>query len=245
MTDQDFGAVTALEFRVSPKQGFEDIVEEFDISFRPLGTTRRSLIWDGDDVVMIERDAIRIVLGWLPAKDEETSSFLIVAVGQAPNTAGIEVDEHTCAMINLMVQDHAASYLPVWNVLRADVEGPVDPDLVDIVAETLRNDYHPDPSQDQPGVRPSPWGYASHEADPAYALHPRRGAVSQEPQEDEVEDADYRDLAAPAPISLPQRLTIYTLGATMLLYTPPVGATLLVYSTLRDLAPAQPTRFAA
>jgi hypothetical protein len=43
--------------------------------------------------------------------------------------------------------------------------------------------------------------------------------------------------AKPEPMSLPKHLTIYALGATMLIYTPPVGASLLAYSALRDLTP--------
>lgn len=245
MTDQDFGAVTALEFRVSPKQGFEDIVEEFDIAFRPLGTTRRSLIWDGNDIAMVERDAIRVILGWLPAETPETPAFLIVAVGQSPNDRGVEVDGQTCAMINQMVRDHVESYLPICNVLRADVAGPVNADVIDTLADMLRRDYQPDRSEEQTRIKTSPWAHDGTETDRVYGHYSKQSPFLQTETQDEVMDAQYRELAAQAPISLPQRLTIYTLGATMLLYTPPLGATLLVYSTLRDLTPTQPASLAA
>ena len=68
-------------------------------------------------------------------------------------------------------------------------------------------------------------------------------------KDDEVLDGDILDPQEDTGIhftsdeaSLPKRLTIDTLGATMLIYTPPVGASLLVYSTLRDLIPQENAR---
>lgn len=76
---------------------------------------------------------------------------------------------------------------------------------------------------------------------------PAENAYEQFPEIIEVTEEDRIEQAeAHKELSLQKRLTIYALGATMLIYTPPVGATLLVYTTLRDFAtPKHPERLAA
>lgn len=246
MNEQDFGTIAALEFRASPDQGFEDIVEEFDIAFRPMGLSSRSLTWNDEDIAFIERDSIRIALGWLPSDTKDVPGFLIVAVGQAPNSGGIHVDPLTCAMLKSHVLQHAETYLPIGNVLHADATQPVGTELIDMVSEMLRRDYQKlgdtAPAQDS-----GAFGWSEPvKADPAYEVHPKscdtaQGEMGQNDAAN-VLDAEFYDLVADKALSLPKRLTIYTLGATMLLYTPPVGITLLVYTTLRDFGPDEPPR---
>lgn len=241
MSEQSFGAVTALEFRVSPEQGFEDIVEEFDIAFRPLGLTRRSLIWDGEDIAIIERDSIRIVLGWLAPDHPGARSFLILAIGNAPNHRGATLDLNTCSMLSTLLLNHAKGYLPVSSVLHADATQPVGTELIDMICELLRHDgpYSDAPADDMQNPPNQEFDTAPDPADPAmdFAMF---GQSQDRAGTADILDAEYVDLDRAQELSLPKRLTIYTLGATMLLYTPPVGATLLVYTTLRDFAPEHP-----
>jgi len=246
MTEQNFGTVTALEFRVSPEQGFEDIVEEFDISFRPLGLTRRSLIWDGEDIAIIERDSIRIVLGWLPPEHPDDHVFLVLAIGHAPNSRGVTLDDSTNSMLSSLLINHAKSYLPIGAVLHAKATRPVGTELIDTMCDVIRRDYQQAATTVHEDVSHPIWTFETapeqEGSDMGFAELDQATQERTQSSTADILDADYVDLDSVEVLSLPKKLTIYTLGATMLLYTPPVGATLLVYTTLRDFMPDQPRR---
>ena len=241
MPEENFGTIAALEFCVPPSQGFEDIVEELDISFRPFGLTRRSLTWDSDDIAIIERDSLRVLLGWLPAAFEGGPSFLVFAVGHATNGGNLLVNPETCEFVKEILVGHLESYLDFETVFHADATQPVGTELVDTVTEILNRDFGKpdDKSLHTPGSR-------NFRRDRAYtrditvdAAFAKAHAPTVQNDDVEVIPPDQVDIiSAEEETSLPKRLTIYTLGATMLIYTPPVGASLLAYSALRDLVPA-------
>lgn len=222
MTEQEFGTIVALDFCVPPSQGFEDIVEELDIMFRPDGLTRRSMTWDGPDVVLIDRDAVRLMLGWVPTEREDGSCHLVIGVGQAPDAGRVVINAESCRFVKTALLAHLESYLSFREIVHVDVAGPLDSDVLDRLAEVLVE-------------LPRANGMA----------HPQAPGATIRFDTLETVDAG----AAQEGCSLPQRLTIYALGATMLIYTPPIGATLLVYSTLRDFVPERlqnpPARLAA
>jgi len=230
MSEQLFGTIAALEFCVHPRQGFEDIVEDLDISFQPTGLTRRTLIWDGDDVAIIERDALRILLNWLPPEHPDDPAYLLMAIGQSPISPHVHVGIETCHFVKDVLLAHLASYLPVSSVLHKDAHHPISADLIDAVADDIL-------MQQRDTTTTRPQGFETQSQD-----HAARSPLNDPPSDmqdapDDVIEAEFSDLSDDC--SLPKRLTIYTLGATMLFYTPPVGATLLIYSTLRDFAPSQ------
>ncbi|WP_371224310.1 hypothetical protein [Roseovarius sp. 2305UL8-3] len=231
MTEQVFGTIAALEFCVLPRQGFEDIVEDLDISFQPTGLTRRTLIWDGDDIAIIERDALRILLGWLPPEFPGAPGYLVMAVGKSPNNFGVEVGVETCQFIKELLLAHLASYLTARRVLHKDTDQQVDSELMDDVAEILAKEA----AQSWPAQ-----GAANEQDEASGQTASPLDSGSKDKNTAEFIEAEFHDLGNDEDCSLPKRLTIYTLGATMLLYTPPVGASLLVYATLRDFAPADP-----
>jgi len=239
MAEETFGTIAALEFRVPPTQSFEDIVEELDISFRPFGLTRRSLIWDSDDIAILERDSLRVLMGWLPAALEGGSSFLVFAVGHATSGGNLLVNRETCEFVKDILVTHMDSYLNFETVFHADATQPVGTELVDTVTEILNRDFST-PHDGAPRT-PSERGFKRDRAytrditlDPDFI---RAHTPQFEGHEPEVVNVEGEILPPQDATSLPKRLTIYTLGATMLLYTPPVGASLLIYSTLRDLVP--------
>lgn len=249
MQEQNFGTIAALEFCVPPPQGFEDIVEELDIAFQPVGLTRRTLIWDSDDIAIIERDSLRVLLSWVAPLDDNGHGFLILAIGQSPRHSNLVLDRPTTEFVKEVLLDHLGSYLEFQSVFHAEATQPVSTELVDTVYEILCRDYAYPPQtapQPEPEVEPeaeevyteSPWYQNIDVAHARAAFERMRQASSstsrrQHPHEQDLEPAK------PEEISLPKRLTIYTLGATMLIYTPPVGASLLVYSTLRDFVPEE------
>lgn len=226
MSSQTFGTIAALEFSTAPDQSFEDIVEEMDISFQPIGLNRRSLIWDTDDTAIIERDTLRVLLSWLPAFSANGSSFLVVAVGETPSGGPLTINREVCDMVKEVLISHLESYLDFGTVFHTEATQPVSTALIDTVTEILRHDYTRTPSAHGPNHNARAWPHDPEDVcDTIFRTGSRR------------DDTRNPDPHVPPKISLPQRLTIYTLGATMLLYTPPIGASLLVYSTLRDLMP--------
>jgi len=223
MTEQDFGTIAALDFCVPPRQGFDDIVEELDIAFRPEGTRRRALTWEADDIAVIERDAVRLLLGWVDTGRADGSHFLVLGVGQSAAEPEIHVGPESCRYIKTILMAHLESYLSYTELLHVDTAQPLTGDLVDMVAEILRC---------QTTLQ-------------ARTTRSQNNPLSEEALRKALDDDMIIEPAAPDECSLPQRLTIYALGATMLLYTPPVGASLLLYSTLRDFAPKELPRLQA
>lgn len=248
MTEKDFSAVAALELTGIPQHSFEDIVEEIDIAFRPIGTNRFSLAWDGDDIAILDRDSARILLGWVPPELGQTKFYLIVIVGTVPSVGDNRIDRDTCSFLKDIVLTHVTSYIDVASILHSDAEEPSDVALVDTVADFLQaysasgEPLSPHYANDNcaswdcnadlarkpmPDLKSGPSGFGFGFADYPY----------DDPANDPEAfmNSEFNDVDSPEDISFPMRMTIYTLGATMLIYTPPVGASLLIYSTLRDL----------
>ncbi|MFK7941287.1 MAG: hypothetical protein AB8B82_18045 [Roseovarius sp.] len=227
MIAQNFGTIAALEFAQTPDHGFEDIVEEIDISFQPVGATRRSLIRDSQDIASFERDNLRVTLGWLPPAHDEGSHYLVLAVGPTKDSAPIHITMDTCAFVKDVLVDHLASYLSFETVFHAEATQTVGSDLVDTVSDILRCDYNAQPARRM--------NDACNMFEPLHDPEDETCTVLARAPKDKIKAR--RPVAQAPECSLPKRLTIYTLGATMLIYTPAVGASLLIYSTLRDLMP--------
>ena len=210
MNRQEFGTIAALDFCVPPRQAFEDIVEELDIMFRPEGLTRRSMIWDGNDLAMIERDAVRLLLAWVSTGRADGSSYLVIGVGQSPEADGTAINAESCRFVKTALLAHLESYLSFHEVVHVDVACPLDSAVLDRFAEILC---------DLPVCAGQ-----HHSQAPDATIR--------------FDTLDTLDGTEPIEAcSLPKRLTIYALGATIFLYTPPIGATLLAYTTLRDFVP--------
>lgn len=242
MTHQSFGTIAALEFPALPPQGFPDIVEELDIAFQLPDTTRRSLIWDSDDIAIIERDNLRVLLGWLPPQRDEDPGFMMMAVGPGREGGNLVISRETSEFIKVTLVEHMSEYLDFKTIFDVDATQQVGTELVDTVVEILQRDFGR-PNTDLTrsaytrGVKPSR-AYTRDIASDASKLQQRYPAFEDLSPPDETDDEDERDQdQLDPPPSLAKRLTIYTLGATMLIYTPAVGAALLIYSTLRDLVP--------
>ena len=85
MTPQSYGSVVAMEFKARPSVSFEDIVEEFDVAFQMVDSQSRSLTWEREDTAIIDRDYVRVAMGWLPSKSKGQPWHLIIAVGSSPD----------------------------------------------------------------------------------------------------------------------------------------------------------------
>lgn len=251
MSKQFYGTIAALEFNAPSPALFRTIVGDLDSSFQPYGMTKCCSTWLGDNVAVIERDSLRVLLGWLPARCDSEHCVLVFAVGHTTEGGNILVPRETCEFVRDVLISHLESYLQFDTVFQADATQPVDMDLVCTVAEILEMGdtatkfMEADNTDEQPQrrTRALTRDIVLDATLPKTAIVP---AAEKLPEIVESREEILMDGMEEDEISLQKRLTIYALGATMLIYTPPVGATLLVYTTLRDFAaPKLPERLAA
>ncbi len=257
MVTQRHGSVVALEYRRQPRMSFADIVEEFDIAFQMIDTQTRGLTWDCDDIAIIERDAVRVALGWLPSPGPGASCYLIVAVGPIPGGKPARAGEESYEFLSQRIIERTYEFLPFQSVLHGDANQPVGAELIDTVFDLLRLSANamPDDSHVAAGAGPSieddedltgavpPWmataGAGSSNRDYAngYYAHSAR-ATGANQYEVGDEDNNWGDmLLTRASPTQPLRLTIHTLALSMVLYLPALGAFLFAYSMLRDVFP--------
>ncbi|WP_137700073.1 hypothetical protein [Marimonas lutisalis] len=242
MSAQYFGAVTALQFDVSSSELFKEIVNDLDVAFRPYGLAQHGPNWCGDNIAIIGRDSLQLVLGWLPAKSDGEPSYMVLAAGHATDGGNLLVTRETCEFVRDVLVGHLASYLTFDTVFRADATQPVDANLVTIVAEILDRDCAATLPDSLPDFDDHPQMFKEAGTreilPPSTALEPARYPAFQE-LNDVANDNWKTDVSSEEEASLPKRLTICALGATILIHTPPVGATLLIYTALRGFSSSQ------
>lgn len=243
------GTVTALEYHNRPAMSFADIVEEFDIAFHLIDASKRSLVWDCDDIAVIDRDNLRIALGWLAPVVPGASWYLIIAVGPNPTIQGKQISEESLEYIEHGLVERTCEFLPADATLRGQAGQPVSADLIDTTLEllrqttaancddTYRNTRHV-VAEDLSDVMP-PWMGAdalSTELDEEHTSSGEHKDWAPKPKQCEHRNKPFALLERAEPTQ-PLRLTIHTLAATLLLHIPALGAFLIVYSLLRDVYP--------
>ncbi len=229
---QTHGFVVGFEYRACPRMEFTDIVEEFDLAFQFVDAQTRALVWDCDDIALIERDYVRVALGWLPPDEDEGSWHLIAAVGPVEGRTDAPITTDSFARIADQIVERTQAFLPADTVLRGEAHQPIGPELIDSVFDLLRGMAR----QPDDAARETP--------------HAARTA----PAPDDLSDLDDGEVIDAVPALAPKaavvqwlqkraeptkplRLTIHTLAVTMMLYAPPLGAFMFVYTMLRDIAP--------
>lgn len=210
MSRKTYGAIAALEYHAPPEIDFPGIVEEFDLSSNALATQVRSLTWDGDDIAIIDREALRIMLGWLPPESAHKPHYLVIAVGPPGRAPRARLDESAYDTLLRRAIDRVRGYLPFDAKLYGSATRPVNSGLMDQTFELLTATAPDTPvAQEKSDETPHDWA---------------QGAVDGARQLPQTE-------------SVPMRLTIITFGLTLFLHVPPLGAALLTYSTLREAQP--------
>lgn len=236
MACQDIGTIAALRYSARPPLEFVDIVEEFDIAFQACAVNQRRLTWDCDDIAIFDQGGLRIALGWMHPEGQDGVWHLIVAVGKSPFGGADPVPREICEDLTCRIIERTGQYLPHDTVYRGDADQPVDAALIDMVTDRLRacgsaahwgaqarpaetagaSARTDRPSADESGTRAAAFGLESENL----RMRRLREALCGTTRETEI--------------SLPMHLSIYALGVTMLLQTPPLGAALLVYTLLRE-----------
>lgn len=214
MSSNTMGAIAALEYHTPPGMGFADIVEEFDLSSNALSTRIRRLTWDGEDIAILDREAVRIVLGWLPPQSAGKPHYLVIAVGPPGRKAQGTLDPAAYDMLLRRAIDRVRGYLPYDARLYGTASRPVGSALIDQTFDLLSAT-----APDVPAAGPD-------KADPAQRADWAEGAINQD---------QWLQLGAPA--TVPLRLTIITFALTLSMHVPPLGVALLTYGTLREAQP--------
>ncbi|KZY35170.1 hypothetical protein A3731_17780 [Roseovarius sp. HI0049] len=244
MEVQTFGSIVAMEFGRRPSINFADIVEEFDIAFQMVDSRSRALTWDCDDIAIIDRDDVRVALGWLPAKHEDETWHLVIAVGTASAaTDAVRIDPNSFRYLADRIVERTQEFLPSTAVLHGDARQPVNARLIDTTFDLLRmntQEMHGDagsPRRDRFDRAPDPDSYA----DMADTMTPPWMGGAQAEDSGAKSSGFTNDLgqmlltrAAP---TKPLRLTIHTLALSLCLYVPPLGAAMFAYTMLRDIFP--------
>lgn len=216
MSRQIYGDIAALEYHAPPAMDFPDIVEEFDIASHGLATQVRRLTWDGEDIALIDRESVRIALGWLPPDRVDRPHYLVIAIGAPPQRKGRTTFDPAAYTVLLdRALDRLRGYLPYDAILRGPASQTAGTALMDRTFDLL--------ASTAPRLSPSDIETARRKRAEA-----RNGAW----RADAVEPA-----ALPAIPSQALRLTIVTLGLTLFLHAPPIGAALLTYTALREAQP--------
>jgi hypothetical protein len=215
MSRQNFGGITALEYHAPPDMDFPDIVEEFDIASHALATQVRRLTWDGEDVAIIDRESVRIALGWLPAQKAQRPHYLVIAVGPPRRKARAALDPAAYETLLRRAVDRVRDYLPFDAQLTGPAGQPIGSALIDHTFDLLSATAPKTPK--------------------ATARKRRRARDTEDWAEGAVNPEELRSF--PRPASVPMRLTIITFGLTLFLHAPPVGAARLTYTTRREAQP--------
>ncbi len=260
MNKATHGTIVALEYRSKPKIGFADIVEEFDIALHLLDARTRSLTWDCDDVAFIDRDYLRVALGWLPATAPHKPWYLIIAVGLAPGTEMAPLTSGAFDYITDAIADRTRQFLPYSSAMHGEAMQPVGPALMDSVFGLLRHQIDPpaapgtaveevtrapiDPYADLVSDLQPDWDRAETGPGADRERTPEAGPDTRTGQTPTEGDAPPwltnplgQMLLTRAEPTQPLRLTIHTLSLSLMLYVPPVGAFMFAYAFLRDVFP--------
>jgi len=217
MSRQIHGEIAALEYHGPPGMDFPDIVEEFDIASHGLATQVRRLTWDGEDIALIDRECVRIALGWLPPDRKDRPHYLVIAIGPPPRRKGRDTgfDQAAYSVLLERALERVCRYLPYDAILRGPASQAVGAGLLDRTFDLL--------GATAPRLRPE---------DIETGRRKRAEAREGNWQQDAIEPE-----ALPEIPSQPMRLTVVTLGLTLFLHAPPVGAALLTYTALREAQP--------
>ncbi|MEQ9259072.1 MAG: hypothetical protein RIG84_08220 [Roseovarius sp.] len=178
MEKQAYGSVVALEFRRRPSINFADIVEEFDIAFQMVDSRTRSLTWDCDDIALIDRDSLRVALGWLPAKEDQGAWHLVIAVGLPPQARNDQIDLASINFLADRIVERTREFLPFNAVMHGEATQPVSADLIDTVFDLLRtstSDMASDTATRRKPASKRPEAHVGHGANQFGGYHAQSG----------------------------------------------------------------------
>lgn len=226
MSTQFHGSIAALGYRRRPDVGFAAIVDDIDRVLQSTDAHPRKLTWHGDSIAFIDRDGVRIALGWVPGKAPGDMSYLVLAIGPLPEldaSLGSVSCIHLADRLVLRIKDD----MPFDTVMRGETPEAVDITLLRTIFELLRTD---------PGLADHDPSSPDTDADAARTKSRDDDFdVIDTHEVNQSSSAIARWMEKRAVPTAPLRLTIHAVGLSVMLYTPPLGAFMLTYSMLRDV----------
>lgn len=247
--------VACLAYGAKPELSFPEIVRTFGDVLESHRMPQRSISFDSDDIALIDLDMMRIALGWYRPETPDQSWYLAIAVGPSPHSQRQTMPRRFSERMAQSVIERIGLTLPFDAVLWSETPPPLDVDRMDQVLDALSglasmpSDPRNSDAQDIEAVVAGAESTARAEGGrPEDHLHVGEveDTTPKGDNEDIGEPQSARRLFAevyvkePEGCSLQMYLTVYTLGTTLLLMTPPVGAAMLAYTVLRDLQTEAP-----
>ncbi|MEO0371188.1 MAG: hypothetical protein AAF231_07000 [Pseudomonadota bacterium] len=258
MSAQIYGSVVAMEFKARPKVSFEEFVEDFDLAFQMVDSTTRSLTWESADLAIIDRDYVRVAIGWLPSAGKRQPWHLIMVVGSSPDEDMAKIEPASYDFLADRVLERTQEFMPATAVLRGEASQPITPDLIDTLFDLLsaptaeqahdvaqpndthqvaRDEYEEFYADMVESMQP-PWAQSAEKgAEMVHNAADRYSKFEFDKAEEQVMEQNVAHAVADGQSSDPMRLTIHTLALSMALYVPPLGAALFAYTMLRDIFP--------
>ena len=236
---QTYGSVVAMEFRTRPSVAFKQIVEEFDTAFQMVDARSRSLSWDCEDIAIIDRDDLRVALGWLPASEEDKRWHLIIAVGAPPQVEMDNIDIGSLRYLASAIAERTQDYLPFSAVMHGEATQPICADLIDMVFDLVRHESSYDTAASAPGSKETQAFAAATSAHDSGVTEFKDGIGTPTMKAgelfDQIQDKLGIYITDPDEPTDARRLSIHGLALGMCLLTPSVGAGMLTYTLLRDI----------
>lgn len=224
------GSIAALGYRKCPDVDFSAIVDDIDRILQNTDVHPRQVSWHDNSIAYIDRDGVRIGLGWLPGQGSGALSYLVLAIGPLPvgeAALGSVSCIHLADRLVMRIKDD----LPFDTVMRGETPEAVDTTLISTIFELLQTD---------PGLAAQDTRDHSEASDAEQTGRSTRTDGGHfdviDPHEVTQSTSSLaRWMDKRALPTAPLRLTVHTLGLSVMLYTPPLGAFMLTYSLLRDM----------
>ncbi len=252
MQSRHSGTAIVLQFANRPALEFTQIVNAFDTKMRDCGSGQRNLIWDCDDIAMLDRGPLRVALGWVRPGIRKNCWYLVIVIGPSPDEAAPLVDDAAWTALADRIIDETKAYLPFDDVFRSQVTRGIDADLIDFYTELVLSTGGADPARrpDIDGAAPrfanmdedtskSRASWSPHILRPSAASETSHAAPAPSATGTTSEDACIRELREILTSKDSERATytreLVTLGAlclTMFLHVANIGGMQPVYTLL-------------
>ncbi len=226
--------IASLPVDRNDPQAYARATARLDAALNRMPAQRRACIQDGDDLMFFDHDGIRVGLSWVALPQQ---SFLILALGAHPDVVPFHhssaANEVFARALIKVIALGAASETVLWQTL----EGKLNQDLLDQVAEHLEDSHVPPvPPQRQladPLVS-GPISVAPLRAPQRTPIQPRR-ASKPTPKDDVLADLRAAIAIEEDPPSMQMKLSAYALSGAFVFVTPVMGVAMLTYSVLRHV----------
>lgn len=258
MNAQVYGSVVAMEFKARPKVAFQDFVEDFDLAFQMVDSITRSLTWERDDLAIVDRDYVRVAIGWLPSPGKGQPWHLVMVVGSSPDEDMSKVEPASYEFLADRILDRTHEFMPATAVLRGEAKEPITPELMDTLCDLLSAEVGDQAHDVAHATRPDgaspetvrvndeefyadmvetmvpPWAHCADMDDRSRNVYSK---FEFDKAEEELIEKNVVHAMSDSQSSDPMRLTIHTLALSIAFYVPPLGAALFAYTMLRDIFP--------